>query len=285
MKFNIMLLVPQKYRYAHFFDDTVKILYYGLESLGHDVIVTHNTVRKSYMNILIGSDFLSRAEQVEDMSRGREYIVYQNELVLAGQINGTKGTDHFEQIYLPLLQRAKSVWEGLPELMPLWEQRGVRAQFVLWGYHPALEEVVHKRDKDIDFFFFGSMTDRRLKMLTELKERGYVVSSVFDQQAIFRNDLIARSRINLSIRQSGMNHLAWGRHCFLINNRSLVLSERCVDQAWLEDCFLTAETDSWLDDCETAIARSDLQQVTDDCYERYRSTTIMDRLKPILDEL
>ena len=94
------------------------------------------------------------------------------------------------------------------------------------GYHPLMEEIHHKKNKDIDFLFCGSITPHRKKLLDELSARGGKIVTMFDDAAMYRNDLIARARIHLAPNQDpGMNHLGSSRITYLLNNHAVVVVE------------------------------------------------------------
>ena len=286
MKFNIVILDPPEFKWTHFCFDSAKTVYYGILSAGYPCSISRAAFEPGCINIIFGADLIQKPFEVQEVVSFGDYVVYQNEAIVNDQINGVRGNDHFDKVYLPLLQNARAVWEGIPHLMDYWKTVDVRAQFLLWGYHPALEEIKYKRERDIDFLFFGSITEHRLALLNKLKERGHSICSVFDHKAIYRNDLIARAKVHLSMRQHDvLNHLAWCKHCYLINNRGLVVSERCRDQEWLEPCFITADTDQWVDACVDALNRPDRQEIADGFYEQYKKVTMADRIGPLLAEL
>ena len=43
------------------------------------------------------------------------------------------------------------------------------------GYHPCVEWKKKSQEKDIDFFFYGSMGGKRDKIMNDLKQKGYNV--------------------------------------------------------------------------------------------------------------
>ena len=109
---------------------------------------------------------------------------------------------------------------------------------------------------------------------------------IFFSETIFRNDLIARSKIILSLRQrEKIDHLSFARIVYLLNNKSLVVAESCDDQAWLEDCFLYADSDKFIDLCVETIERDDKEQLTEQFHERFKQKKMTDFLKPVVEEL
>jgi hypothetical protein len=199
-------------------------------------------------------------------------------------INVARNKEQMETVYLPLLMGAAAVWDGSRDNIAALERYDIRATYLVGGYHPAMEEIIHKKNKDIDFLFYGSITPHRREMLRALEQRGCQVCVTFDVRAIYRNDLIARAKVNLSPGQgAGMGQLPWSRICYLLNNGSLCVVERCHDQAWLEHCFLSASTDHWIDLCRDTLHRPDRCQIAEEFAERFRKMPFADRLAEVLE--
>ena len=288
MKFQITVIETEWNPYSHFLYDFAKLFCYSIESLGHDCSIVRNKFDLGRMNIVIAGHHLRDPKDVMDLRRSKvPYVVLQSEIIKGGLLNNVPGSKEFlDNVYLPLLQGARGVWDSIQVNKPELESLGIPARFYRGGYHPAMEEVVHKRDKDIDFLFVGSMTPHRREMLKALVERGYQVTTEFDAKAIYRNDLIARTKVNLAPRQSDqMNHLPWSRITYLLNNRSLVVGENCLDQEWLEHCFPHADTDKWGDLCIKMLERPDREEFALVCYERFRTLPMTEQVEPLLEGL
>src|SRR6185295_16601626 len=122
-----------------------------------------------------------------------------------------------------------------------------------------------------DFLFFGSLTLHRQTVIDQLRQRGHHVVAIFDDPALFRNDLIARAKVHLAPNHGNvLNHFPWPRIAYLLNNRSLVVAERSNGQEWLQDCFLWAESHHWVDLCEQTLLRPDRELLTKDLCERFK---------------
>ncbi|MFV2065384.1 MAG: hypothetical protein ACC645_00280 [Pirellulales bacterium] len=285
MKFHIAAVEPKGFAYGHFLDELCKTLCFGLESLGHDCSIGFNRLDGTRTNIVVGAHLFTSPQDVETIAQQGPYIAIQSEIVRPEGVNLYRDQQQYEMVYLPFLRRAMAVWEGVPTNVAVLERLDIRAQLLLGGYHPAMEEVVHKQTKDIDFLFYGSVTPHRRSLLQALQQRGYRLEVVFDVRAMFRNDLIARTKVNLAPAQGqGMDHLAWGRICFLLNNRSLVVVEQSDNQQWLEHCFPSAETHRWVDLCEETLNAPDRIEKTVMYYERFRAMPYTEQLERVLDE-
>jgi len=239
--------------------------------------------------ILVGGHLLRTPADVKAIAAVGPYIVVQTEVLQIGAINTWRSDEQEEQfdtVYIPLLQNAQAVWEGSRSNLPIVESLGGRGYHLLGGYHPAMKEIVPKRNPDVDFLFYGSVTDHRKRMLDQLLARGHKLVVLQADTAIFRNDWIARTKVHLVPRQGDtMNHLAWGRICYLLNNGCLPVVEQALEQEWLQDCFLWADTAKWVDLCEQTLLRSDRQDVAAELHERYKKIRYTDQLEKVLNEM
>ncbi|MBI2267301.1 MAG: lytic transglycosylase domain-containing protein [Armatimonadetes bacterium] len=276
---------PEGYGYIHFLYDYAKLICYGLESLGHDCSIGPNGLANDRTNIIIGGHLLQTKDDTEYIASVGPYIVRQTEVLWErSMLNFSGNPNQFEEVYLPFLRRAEAVWDVLPSNLPILLSRGVNARLLRSGYHPAMEEVVHKHNKDIDFLFFGTITKHRKIQLEELNLRGHKVITAMGAQPIYRNDLIARTRVHLAPRQeTEMTHLPYGRICFVVNNRGLVVAERCLDQEWLEDCFLWSEPEEWVDLCMQALEDPNREEIALQNYERYKKIPMTAEMERVLD--
>lgn len=284
MRFHICNIEPNNYRYGHFLDDFCRLVCFSLESLGHTCSMGCNQLEPDRVNIIFGGHMLSSVEQVEAIAQSCKYIAVQHEILNSDGVNLSKNMAHFRNVYLPFLQRAIGVWEGIPRNVPVLERLGLKAGFFRGGYHPAMEEVRHKPVKDIDFLFYGSITPYRRHMLELLGTRGHMVVAVFDVRASYRNDLIARAKVNVApIQGPGMEHFAYGRVCYLINNRALVVVQQCEDQQWLESTFVTASEEQWVDVCHATLCRPDRDSLVESFVERFRAMPFTRQVEGLLE--
>lgn len=284
MKFHICNLEHEGISFNHFLDDFCRLVCFSLESLGYSCSIGRNQVEPDRINIIFGGHTLKSPENVNAIAGACRYIAVQHEILNATGVNLSGDARHSQDVYFPFLRRAMMVWEGIPRNLAPLQKLGIRAAFFRGGYHPGLADVLSKRERDIDFLFYGSVTPHRHQMLERLRQRGHQVVAVFDARPMYRNDLIARAKVNLApIQGSGMEHFASGRVCYLLNNRSLVVVERCEDQEWLEHCFVTASTDHWVDICEQTLQRRDRERICEEFADRFRALPFTEQMQALLD--
>lgn len=284
MRFSISVNEPAGYKYTHFLYDLCKYLCFSIESAGYECCILRNKLSSDRTNIIVGAHSQTDPAFVNQARNTGHYIILNTEIITGDTINNWSVQKTFAEVYLPLMRQATVVWTGVKKNIAALNELDVEADRILWGYHPLMEEIHHKKNKDIDFLFCGSVTPHRKKMLDQLSTYGAKVVTMFDDAAMYRNDLIARTRVNLAPNQGpGMNHLGGGRVLYLVNNRAIVVVERCMDQTMYEHCFPWAETDQWVDLCMETLRRPDLAEITEQYYEQFRQIRMSDLIKPLLE--
>jgi hypothetical protein len=244
-----------------------------------------NQIEPDRMNIIFGGHLLTAPDQVTSIANACEYVAIQHEVLKSDGVNLSGDAQRLQNVYIPFLRQARVVWEGTKcNLEPL-RQLGLRTSFFHGGYHPWLQDVRTKRERDIDFLFYGSVTAHRKKLIQQLSCRGHRVVCLFDPRSPQRNDLIGRTKVHLAPTQGAqMKHFAYGRVGYLLNNRGLVVVERCDDQDWLEHCFITASEDNWLDVCEQTLARGDRDAIREEFADRFQLLPFADQMRSLLSE-
>ena len=284
MRFHLCNVEPQGYAWGHFLDDFCRLVCYSLETLGHTCTMGCNQIEPERINIIFGGHTLGTVEHVDTIAGSCQYIALQHEILNPDGINLSRNQQHFEQVYLPFLRRSLAVWEGIPRNLAPLQKLGIKTAFFRGGYHPAMEEVRPKLERDIDFLFYGSITPYRRAMLERLSERGHLVIAVFDSRATYRNDLIGRAKVNLApVQGPGMEHFAYGRVCYLLNNQSLVVVQRCEDQSWLDACFIPAAEYDWVDVCEQTLLRPDRDALQKENCARFRRIPFTEQIQRLLE--
>ena len=287
MKFSMCIMEMEGYKYSHFLYDVCKNYCYIIERAGYECCMVRNTLYSDRINIIMGTHTLTDPAKVEQIISSGKYVILQSEVLRENGIAGWPDQKTFHTIYVPLMKRAQAVWDGLEINHPHLRKLGIEPELSVtrFGYLPSMEEIHHKKKKDIDFLYFGSLTPHRKKLIDNLKAKGGNVVYAFDEAAIFRNDLIARARVNLAPNQApGINHVT-SKVLYLLNNRCVVVVERCGDQDWVEHCFPSADTEEWVDLCLETIRRPELDQLAGQYFEQYKKLDMTDMIRPLLDKL
>jgi hypothetical protein len=214
--YNIVIIQPDNYIHAQAFMEMARLLDRSLNSLNHTSRIQFNTIEFQATNIIFGYHLLDSHEQIPSSVR---YIHYQLE-----QLSDREGwySEHGRHI----LQAADAVWDYSPDNVTFLQERGFDNVHLLpIGFHAGLESIVHQPQKDIDVLFYGSINQRRKKILEQINRHARLKTlyGVYGQE---RDDLIGRSRILLNIHFYEAGIMEQVRLSYLLNNRCFILSEQ-----------------------------------------------------------
>lgn len=136
------------------------------------------------------------------------------------------------------MKNAKAVWGYKRQDAEFVEKLGVPFHLVPFGYAPYYETIFQehnegkKLQQDIDVLFFGSISERRRRILDELKQRGMNVHVASEHNHVWGeklDELLARSKIVLGIHyydEPQMQIVDLARVDHLLSNQLFVVHER-----------------------------------------------------------
>jgi hypothetical protein len=193
---TVCLIRPPGYPHAEALAELEETVRYGLEALG---------AWGGPPRIVLGAHY------GHDLTKPGD-IIYNTEHPSSGWLA--------HRSYVGLLS-THEVWD----YRPLGVGKGRRAKYVPIGYVPQLTRIPKADPQDIDVLFYGSMNDRRAKVLTELREAGLAVVNVFGVYGKERDALIARSKVVLNMHYYEPGEFESVRVSYLWANRKCVVSE------------------------------------------------------------
>lgn len=283
MKFNLAYFGPEPI--FHLRRDFLLATKLGLEDCGHDVVLSGLQLDTSRFNLIVGAYFLPPAELRRIDASGLEFAHVNTEVIARDMLNFNPQKVDFLGSYLPSMKAGRFVWDVILDNLAEHRRYGVAAHFMRWGWHPRLEEIEHRRDKDLDFYFFGMMSERRIRIVNALAARGFTGLSDLSCPYFLRNDRIARARVQLNIVQDEKyTHVNSFRLCYLANNRCAVVSEAENDPAgYLELARVVQHVD------QIADAIADLRQgdrwraAGEAAYEKFRRIPMKQCMEELLE--
>lgn len=290
MRFNVALVDPSNYKFAHLLTDICRTIAYGLRDLGHECDLTVNNVDAHWTNIIVGSHLLAADDVSTIVNSGVPYIVLQSESLhrdpLSGVICSSYQGQQFETVGRPLLEHAVAVWDGITEL-ELLRQLSIADEKVKRfkiGYCQGLEDIEHRPYdcKDLDVLFFGTNTPHRANIFASLE--GVRVGLFEYGPSAFRNDMIARAKINLSLHSAPeLGYFPQPRTGYLLNNKAFVLAEPSVDHPAMRELVAEATAATFRDRCLELLAdMTELESKAEAAYEGYRRMSMADVLAEML---
>ena len=217
---NIVHIVINEH--GSIFADLIDLLTDSLQQAGYEVTHSKNKMITDRLNIIVGHTFVLRQEDfIAIRNTGASYIVLQMEAL--DELHGFK-----QNIpdYMDFLKTCRQIWDYSPTNVKYLVEHGCSdVKQIPIGYSARLERITHADTKDIDIFFYGSITPRREHILQQFKDRGVKIIGVFRAYGPERDKMIARSKIVLNLHQFDLPHLEEVRIAYLLNNRCFVLSE------------------------------------------------------------
>lgn len=283
VKFNLAYLGPE--HIFHLRRDFLLATKLGLESLGHDVILSGMRLDPSRFNLVVGAYFLKPAELKAMDAAGLRLAHVNTEVIQGDMLNFNPRKVDFLGAYLPSLRAGAFVWDVILDNLPEHRRYGNNAHFMRWGWHPKMQDIAHREPKDLDFYFFGCISDRRRAVIEALGARGF--SGVGDHTCPYflRNDRIARARVNLNIVQEDIyTHVNSFRICYLANNAGAILSEAESDPAGYLDLTQVVHGREAIPDALGELLAGDRwKRQGEEALEKFRRQPMTECLEALLD--
>ena len=223
---TITRVKPANYIHDSAFDPVVSVLMTTLHSKVPRVQTLVNKFNPEGLNIVVGAHLLQDPKMLLDEPNT---IVYNFEQF------DTK-SDWFSSDYVSLL-KSKPYWDYSTANIAAMKKAYPEAQatHVPFAYAPVLDYSYVRRDvfrvkrKDIDVLFFGSMNDRRAKVISQLTSMGLNVQAVFGVYGPELSVLIHRSKLVLNMHYYDSSVFEAVRVIPLLASRVAVVSEKSVD--------------------------------------------------------
>ena len=219
-KFQVTLIRPQGYLHSEAFREIAETLQFGLRSLGHSAGIAENAVDRTATNLILGAHLLS-PKHVPLIPQGS--IIYNLEQLPGEQLPRT-----YEQ-----LARRHQIWDYSQRNIEIWKNLacGFAPVHVPVGYVPELTRIPAAPTQDIDVLFYGSLNERRNRILKELKNLGINVHAVFGVYGRERDELISRSKIILNLHYYEAKLFEIVRVSYLLANSKAIVTECAADTA------------------------------------------------------
>lgn len=236
----------------------------------------------SRFNLVIGAYFLSPPDLAKISLSGVKYAHINTEVIANDLLNHNPGKVDFMGAYLPSIRQGDFAWDVIMDNMGEYDRYGVNAHFLRWGSHPMMREITHRTKKDIDFYFFGMLSERRKRLLQSLLSAGLTGVADHSCPYFLRNDRISRARVQLNLIQDDKyTHVNSFRICYLADNGCCIVSEKEHDPANYLKYAEIVEPSQLIEQLQYFIAenrwraRGELAQET---FSEYSMKTIMERL-------
>lgn len=205
------------------FKELTKELHSCLNHYGIHAEITSRVGENNFMDLYIIFGMNDFSSQIIP----HNYIVFQLE-----QTTGQDESKWFSQTYLNHMKNALEIWDySLINYKNLRKLGIDKVEYVPLQYMRSVDTIQHQ-EKDIDILFYGSINERRQKILDQLDQlttsnlKVVVKTHVWNEE---RDNLIARSKVITNIHYYNNSILETTRLSHLLSNGCLVVSERSQD--------------------------------------------------------
>jgi 2-polyprenyl-3-methyl-5-hydroxy-6-metoxy-1,4-benzoquinol methylase len=270
--YNVVLLQEPGYVHALGLSEIGQLLHQSFRSLGVPSRFQINHLEPEAINVLLGYHRIADAASIPS----EPFIVLQLE-----QLSDREGS--FRPVHLEIFRRAIAVWDYSIENVEFLRSKGLtNVRHLPIGYHEALETIEHT-DPEIDVLFYGSINERRRRVLRELSDH-CTVKPLFGVYGPQRDHYIARSRIILNVHFYESQVMEQVRLSYLLNNRCFVLSESSAVNPF-GDSIVTAPYEQLADCVHHWLARpEERSRKADAAYRAFRARPMTEYLARVLSD-
>jgi hypothetical protein len=280
--------------------DTLLLIKLSLEALGHKADL-EELMTPGKTNILMecfSYDFIEALKEVHE-TPGTEFIIVATEFVTGETFNDFSATEnngaretHYDvpyywkkrfRTFLLAQQRARAVWHLADSQVAPFRQATQRpnVHYLPHGHVEGFARIRNKpaEHKDIDAIFTGTLTRYRSEVFSQLERHGLKVLATKPLNIIQREDLIARSRLGLNVRQTPhWRYPSNSRYHYHLSNESLLVSEPCEIRCDLSPYVIEAEADQLAEACHAMLEGHRWLHEARDRAEQFRAEMPMERL-------
>lgn len=283
--------------------DTVTWLQRALQECGHRADI-NSGIEPGAVNILLEHfvDEKVLRELLEARRRGARYLLIATEPIVGGVFNGGienrhwhyGNTDYWKlrfDAFKIAARMAEEIWVLAESMLPAYTELfpGMPVRFLPHGHVDGLATVRQRpeTERDIDFYFSGSMTEHRKRILSELAREHVVVVNDQSTPEYLRQDHLARAKVCLSLRLSPHNRIpSVSRMHFHLQNRSFLLHEAYELPSLLDPFVLCAPADDLVPWALGALELPNRREIAQNMHEKFKAALPMSRLlPPLLEEI
>ena len=282
--------------------DTVLFLKNALQDCGHTACISHTVVPGHY-NIVM-EHFVEEKHLralLDGHAAGARFILIGTEPIVGSTFNDHIVGSHwhysnagywqtrFDSFKLAV-KLADAIWVLAESMAPGYAQLfpDLPVRFLPHGHVNDFATVRQRpeSERDIDFYFSGSLTAHRKKILLELARTHVVVGNDQNTPEYLRQDQLSRSKVCLSLRLSPHNDIpSVSRMHFHLQNRSFLLHEAYALPCPLDPFVLQAPGDDLITWAHAALDLPNRREIANSMHERFKAALPMTQLlPPLLDE-
>ena len=287
----------------HGIGDTVLFLKNAIQDCGHTACISH-TIVPGHVNIVM-EHFVKEhhlRDLLEGHAQGARFVMIGTEPIVGGTFNGGIDASHWHysntdywrvrfQSFKAALTITDTVWVLAESMLPGYSELFPKApvRFLPHGYVDDFATVRQRpeADRDIDFYFSGSLTEHRKQILAALHQTHKVVLDDANSPEYLRQDHLSRARVCLSLRLSPQNVIpSVSRMHHHLQNKSFLLQEKYALDGPLDPFVMHAPEGDIVPWAISALELDNRRQIAEAMHQRFKASLPMSRLlPPLLDEV
>jgi len=231
MRYNICIVQPNQYIHSLAFIELGELLLYSLQDLGFQAQLQFNQIDPDGRNILIGCHLLD-ANYIQSIPKST--VILNTEQIYADSTDWSG----------PIFEWAKhfETWDYSERNILKFNELGLGlTRHLKIGFQKELARIPKINTQDIDVLFYGSMNERRLAIINDLKAAGLKVHTAFGIYGSERDQLISRSKLVLNHHFYESQIFEIVRVFYLLTNSIAVVGEvnptSSIDPIYLNGIF------------------------------------------------
>jgi SAM-dependent methyltransferase len=213
-RYHVVLVAPPANPFAEGLREVAESIVFGLRQTGRHAGFAVNGVDRDSINIILNPHLLG-----DDAARA---LPPETILCNFEQVHGD--SSWMKLVYVDLVRRHVT-WDYSRRNVAAWQRYvpDARVLHVPLGYVPELTRIP-VGGEDIDVLFYGSLNERRERVLKGLEAKGLRVVSAIKFGAE-RDELIKRAKLVLNVHYYDSKIFEMPRVAYLLANRKAVVSE------------------------------------------------------------
>jgi hypothetical protein len=269
--FNICVI---DFPHAMAWAELAQLICFSLRELGYGAQIRRNKLENDCRNILIGA-FLLPPDAIKQVPRGTIFL--NTEQLKSDAQSSWWPSDIFDWA------RCHPTWDYSDTNINEFNNRGIfNVKKLNVGYQRELVRIPKSLVQDIDVLFYGTIEERREKILNELAARGLNIRAAFNVYGRERDHLISRAKVVLNMHHFKSCIFEVVRVFYLVTNSKAVVAEvgertsveerflRCVEHTTYEE--LTDVCVALVRDSER---RTELERNSNERFSAYKQTDYM----------
>ena len=241
-RYNVCLVKPEGYLHAEAFVELAEVIHYALVDLGLESRLSVNQLARLGRNIVVGAHLLG----VDAIRRLPESSVLVNTEQLGAR-------EHPWSEAILDIARHFEVWDYSIENIDYLQKSGCKgARWLKLGFQPQLSRLQRAPNLDVDVLFYGSIGERRQRIIDALQSRGVSVKVLFGVYGRERDEWIGRSKIVLNCHHYDRHIFEIVRVFYLLSNRVPVVAEIGLQtkvESDLRDAVAACSYENLVDTC------------------------------------